>query len=410
MLTTYVKVICRRGRPLKDGNLPIVLCLTRAGKRKHVSLGMSVNEKFWDFERNCPKRNCPDRDVIMAVMDRKMAAYRAQINEYRLEDKDYTLDSLVMRVENPIVRRSFKDYIDDRIVALEEEGRLGYRQCFVELRSSIMKWRGSLDFYFSDMDVQWLRSFELYLKRRGNCGNTLGIRFRTLRTLYNRAMADRVVKRDCYPFDEFRPGRFQERTMKRAIAKDDIKRIMSLDLKTITTYHSPYLELSRDLFLFSYVSCGMSFIDMAKLTYADISEGRISYRRQKTGKTISFRLQPLAISIIDRYRRPGDAKSDYVFPILDRKLHKTEVQKRDRLHRSLRATNRALHRIGDRLGLQSGLTTYVARHSYATVLKRSGVPTSIISESLGHSSERITQIYLDSFENSQIDNALRNLL
>ena len=99
-----------------------------------------------------------------------------------------------------------------------------------------------------------------------------------------------------------------------------------------------------------------------------------------------------------------------MFPILDRKVHKTEMQKREKIHKPMKATNKALRRIGEQLGIPIDLTTYVARHSYATVLKRSGVSTAIISESLGHSSEKVTQIYLDSFENSQIDEAMKNLL
>ena len=96
--------------------------------------------------------------------------------------------------------------------------------------------------------------------------------------------------------------------------------------------------------------------------------------------------------------------------ILDRKVHKTETQIRDKVRKANKAANKALHKIEDKLALPIDLTTYVARHSFATVLKRSGVSTSIISESLGHSSEKVTQIYLDSFENEQIDNAMKNLL
>ena len=99
-----------------------------------------------------------------------------------------------------------------------------------------------------------------------------------------------------------------------------------------------------------------------------------------------------------------------MFPILDRKVHKTAIQIRDKVRKANKAANKALHKIGEKLGIPIDLTTYVARHSYATVLKRSGVSTAIISESLGHSSEKVTQIYLDSFENSQIDEAMKNLL
>ena len=90
--------------------------------------------------------------------------------------------------------------------------------------------------------------------------------------------------------------------------------------------------------------------------------------------------------------------------------HKTEQQRRNRLHKVITKVNDALKEIGKELGIPIDLTTYVARHSYATVLKRSGVSTAIISESLGHNSEKVTQIYLDSFENSQIDEAMKNLL
>ena len=113
-----------------------------------------------------------------------------------------------------------------------------------------------------------------------------------------------------------------------------------------------------------------------------------------------------AQEIIQIYQKPD---SEYLFPILD-SSHKTELQKFNRIHKSLAKTNKALKQIGEELKIPGKLTTYVARHSYATVLRRAGVSTSIISSSLGHSSEKVTQIYLDSFENKQIDEAMQNLL
>ena len=390
MLSTSVEAICYKVRALRDGTFPLMLRLTQNRKRKYLSLGLSVEERFWDFKKNQPKRNCPDREAIQTVIERKSKQYREQITQFKAEGKDYTLETLVQRVENPVRQMNFRDYLE---------------HC-----TSILHFRKTLDFYFSDIDLRWLRGYELYLRGRGNKANTIGIRMRALRMLYNRAIADKVVKRDNYPFNDFKVSEFHEQTMKRAISKEDIKRIIDLDLRTVTTCHSPYLSLGRDLFLFSYLSCGINLTDMARMRYCDIFEGRLSYHRQKTGKLISFQLQPMALDIIDKYRKPDAAPNDYVFPILDRIIHKTEVQKRDRIHKVMKATNRALRRIGEVLDIPIDLTTYVARHSYATVLKRSGVSTAIISESLGHSSEKVTQIYLDSFENSQIDEAMKNLL
>lgn len=410
MLTTSVEAICLNYRPKKDNTYPLMLRLTKSGKRKYVSLGISVKEKDWDFKKNQPKRNCLDRDAILTLIERKSKQYREQITQFKVEGKDYTLETLVQRVENPVRQMNFGEYLDYFIQQLKEENRLGYAESFKGLKSSIILYCDNLDFPFSDIDQQWLKGYEMFLIRSGKKENTVGIRFRSLRVLYNRAVSEKLVKREYYPFDDFKVSRFHEQTMKRAISKEDVKRIMSLDLRTVTTYHSPYLQLGRDLFLFSYLSCGINLTDMARLRYCDVFEGRLSYHRQKTGRLISFQLQPMALEIIEKYRKPEATPNDYVFPILDRKVHKTAVQIRDKVRKANKAANKALHRIGEQLGIPIDLTTYVARHSYATVLKRSGVSTAIISESLGHSSERVTQIYLDSFENSQIDEAMKNLL
>ena len=409
-MNTYLDVVCYRSKILADGTSPIMLRLTKDGKRKYISLHLSANQSQWDFKKNTPKRNCPDRDAILSVIERKSKQYREQITQFKVEGKDYTLETLVQRVENPVRQMNFGEYLDNLVKILKAENRYGYARNLGELKMSILHFRKTLDFYFSDIDLKWLRDYELYLRGRGNKANTIGIRFRALRMLYNRAITDRVVKRDNYPFNDFKVSDFHEQTMKRAISKEDIKRIIDLDLRTVTTYHSPYLSLGRDLFLLSYLSCGINLTDMARIRYCDILEGRLSYHRQKTGKLISFQLQPMALEIIDKYRKQDARQDDYIFPILDRRIHKTEVQKRDRIHKAMKAANHALKRIGEKLGIPISLTTYVARHSYATVLKRSGVSTAIISESLGHSSEKVTQIYLDSFENSQIDEAMKNLL
>ena len=168
-------------------------------------------------------------------------------------------------------------------------------------------------------------------------------------------------------------------------------------------------RLARDIFVFSYFGAGINFADIALLKYGNIQNGRVQYIRKKTGKPINFRLTDEMHAIISKYRRGSETDEDYIFPILDRRIHKTEQQQFDRIHKMRRNTNCWLRKIGQTVGIEH-LTTYVARHTFATVLKRSGVNIAIISESLGHSDLSTTQIYLDSFENSQIDAAMQNLL
>ena len=154
----------------------------------------------------------------------------------------------------------------------------------------------------------------------------------------------------------------------------------------------------------------MNFGDIARLRYKDIVKGRVNYSRHKTQKLLSFQLVPNALQIIEKYSKANQAQEDYIFPILNRSEHKTAQQIFNRLHKVLRKVNRELKTLGEQIGLEMPLTTYVARHTYATVLKRSGVSVALISESLGHSDLSTTQIYLDSFENSQIDAAMQHLL
>ena len=133
---------------------------------------------------------------------------------------------------------------------------------------------------------------------------------------------------------------------------------------------------------------------------------RLVYIRQKTKKLIMLPLQEKAVEIVNRYR---SSQRKYVFPVLDNR-ERTPRQIRNRIYDVLDNVNGYLADIGKELGIELKISSYVARHSYATVLKRSGVSTSVISESLGHSSERVTQIYLDSFENRQLNDAMKNLL
>ena len=151
---------------------------------------------------------------------------------------------------------------------------------------------------------------------------------------------------------------------------------------------------------------GINFIDIAFLTDANVIEGHLVYTRRKTKQLIQLPLQAKAMEIVQKYRTHT---TSYWFPIFSPE-DKTEALKRKRAAKAMRSVNYYLKNIGKKLNVSTKITTYVARHSFATVLKRSGVNTSIISEAMGHSSEKVTQIYLDSFENDQIDEAMSNLL
>ena len=402
-----VCVICYKYRTLDNGENPLMLRVTKDRKRKYLSIGISVNPKHWDFDKNQPKRNCPNKELIENIISEKTTEYRKQILEFKADEKDFSIQRLVEQVDKPLRKVTVEGYLTEIVNSLIAERRIGNSMHYKSLLNSLKKFTLTLQIPFPDINIPFLNKYESYLRSNGNSENTIGIKFRTLRATYNKAIKDNIVRKDCYPFDEFRVSRLKEETSKRAITKDEIKKLLDFDVSSITSYHCPLLKLSLDVFLFSYLGCGINLIDMANLKKENWINDRIFYRRHKTGKMINFQLQEQAIKILLKYKSSGN---EYLLPLFDQNIHITPMQKHFRIKKLTKGINKNLKKIGIALGINIPLTTYVARHTYATVLKRSGVNTSIISESLGHSSEKITQIYLDSFENSQIDEAMKNLL
>ena len=401
-----VEVVCYKSKPLKDGTFPLMLRVTKDRKRKYVSLGLSLHEKFWDFEKGKPKRNCPNKEQIERLIAAKTAEYNDLIVEMTAQQREYTVETLVSHFHNQVRCATVVELYDKLIDDMKRGDKLGNAGVYKYSRTSLLKFTGQrLQIPFSDIDAVWLRRYENWLRTSGCGDTTISQLFRTLRSVFNKAVELQLVKRDYYPFDAYKVSKFDTRTKKRAITKEDVRKVIALDL----SQGYPSERLARDIFVFSYFGAGINFADIALLKYGNVRDGRVQYVRKKTGKPINFLLTEEMRNIIVKYQQQGQTDEDYIFPILDRRVHRTEQQRYDRTHKVLTNTNRWLRKIGQRVGIEH-LTTYVARHTFATVLKRSGVNIAIISESLGHSDLSTTQIYLDSFENSQIDAAMQNLL
>ena len=402
MKTTF-EAICYKYTPLKNNELPIKLRITQNRKRRYINLGVSTKLENWDFTKNQPKPNCPDREHIEQIISDKISEYRSKVLELKSTKKEFTPSTLIAKVERKIKVSTVGELFVEHTKSLNAQKRTGYALTFAELENSMVQFVGHLDIYFSDIDITWLRRYETWLRSNGLAENTIGKRFRTLRAIYNLAIEQSFVKTEHYPFKAYKVSKLNKATAKRSISKEHINQIVGYQS------NHRYTALAVDLFTFSYLTGGINFVDMAHMKAGNLMDGRLVYTRKKTHKLIRLPLQPRAFEIIKKYLSPFYDDKDYIFPILSA-FHKTEVQKRNRIHKVITKVNKCLKKVGKELEIPIDLTTYVARHSYATILKRAGVSTSIICESLGHSSEKVTQYYLDSFENSQIDEAMKNLL
>lgn len=402
-----VDVIGENHRPSVNGEIPLSIRLTQNKKRKYIRIGININPQYWDSKKNKLKPNCPDKEYIDNIITENLSKYQKQILEFQSMGKEYTINQLINSTEKPIKNISVSDYLKSIVESLTKENKVGNATHYQALYNCLEKFTKINQLQFIDIDLPFLNRYETYLRGIGNKGNTISIKMRTLRAAYNKAIKEKVVKKDYYPFDDYNVSKLKESTPKRSITKDDIQKIISLDVKTISKRPQSLLQFSKDLFLFSYLGCGINMIDIAYLKKSNIVSNRVVYKRHKTGKQISFLLQPYALEIIQRYQDPD---RDYIFPILDDSIHSTSEQEFRRVKKITYVANKNLKKIGESINLSIPLTTYVARHSFATILKRSGINVAIISEALGHSDLKTTQIYLDSFENSQIDEAMRNLL
>jgi len=402
-----VNILCYKSKTLANGENPLVIRICKDGKKKYQSLGVSVKPEFWDFKKNRPKANCPNKELILKIILEKETEYQKQILEFKSEEKDFTASTLLDAKADKITYKTVSDFYTEYIQYLKSIGKIGTAKAYNDSFNSLKRFTNNkLDFYFNEINLQWLNNYEKWL-RSNQCKETsLSVFFRTLRSLFNKAVANKYVKAEAYPFKDFKISKFDTTTEKRAIPKESNKQIMNVCLEE----DGKYIQLSKDLYVFSYLCGGINFTDMANLQYCNITEGRLSYIRQKTGKKIAIPICAEAMQVVNKYRKDSVCSDDYVFPILDKSKHITEQQKYNRKHKVLGHVDKYLKIISAKAGINTNLTSYVARHSFASVLKRSGVNIALISEALGHSDLATTQIYLDSFENSQIDAAMANLL
>ena len=291
----------------------------------------------------------------------------------RSKQKSFTPTSLINSA-NSIAPKTLDEMFWHIIDGLRSSNKLGNAKVYHDTYNLLLRYTklSKLEFPISDITIEWLNSLEKWLITEKYKSISISVRFRTLRSVFNKAIEMNAVSKADYPFDSFKVSKFSTKTKKRAVTKDDIKKIMSLSLD-----HKCFLmQLSRDIFVFSYLHGGINLTDIANLKYNNIVSNRIEYVRQKTGQDIAIPLFDEGEVIINKYRLV-EPNSAYIFPILNDKNHKSAQQKYNRIHKCTGHINKHLKSIGELAKIDTTLTTYVARHTYATALKRSGVNTSI---------------------------------
>ena len=307
----------------------------------------------------------------------------------------FTADDIVIRFHDSGQEPSFNDYIRQQIVRLKRLGKIRTSETYTAALKSFSSFMKGSDMLFGELNSDLLMEYEAYLKNRGNSPNTISFYMRILKAVYNRAVENGLTGQRNL-FKSVYTG--VEKTLKRAIHLNDIRRIKRLDLSL-----KPHLDFARDMFLFCFYTRGMSFVDMAYLKKGDIANGILTYRRKKTGQQLFIRWEKCMQEIIDKY--PVN-ETEFLLPVITERDKEYRKQYTNALHR----VNTLLKKIGEMLDLPIPLTMYVARHSWASIAKNHNVPVSVISEGMGHDSENTTQIYLASLDTAVVDKANKKIL
>ena len=231
-MSTTINVVCYKSKVLKNNELPLMLRVCKDGKRKYESLGISLNPKYWDFKANKPTAQCPNREYIEKLIAEKKRAYADKVIELKAMANEFTATTLMEKVNKPIRRKTVKDMFDLYIQQLVSANRLRYADMYKLTMNSLLKFNKHLNIPFSDVDVTWLKKYELWLQAQGLAINTIGTRFRHLRVIYNLAIDEKVVKREYYPFDTFKVSKLNQIPAKRSISKDAILKVLNYEGKT----------------------------------------------------------------------------------------------------------------------------------------------------------------------------------
>lgn len=379
----------------KEGTLFYQVIHNRIARQIHTGLKLFPAE--WDTLHSeiilSTVTNKSRRDYLLSLKN-ALAEDRVRLEGIiaRLErtGSAYTSDKLVELYCTSTYSKGFISFANNLIKELTQVGKKRTAETYMTTLNSFMRFRKEKDILLEEVDSNLMMGYENYLKSTGICPNTTSYYMRNLRAIYNRAVEKELtVQRSPFKYVYTGIGK----TVKRAISLEEIRCIQELDL-TI----SPSLAYARDIFMFAFYTRGMSFIDMAFLKKKDLQNGILSYRRQKTGQQMFIKWEKPMQEIIGKYDTLG---TPYLLPI----IRDLEVDGRKQYKKAAHLVNAKLKKLGIQLELSVPLTTYVARHAWASIAKSKNISISVISEAMGHDSENTTRIYLASLDTSLIDKA-----
>lgn len=382
-----------------DETFAVKLRIYFNGKKKLYSLGIDLNESDFDIIKNSTPRK-----KELKVIQQKLFTFQNRANEVLTKLNPFSFDAFERgyfadREIYSDVYTAFDNHIRD----LTERGRIATAESYTSAKVSLQSFKN--DIQFSDINKSFLNRYEKWMLNDGKAITTIGIYLRSLRTIYN---LQESVNPNLYPFGDKKHQYSipESRNIKKALQPDEIAKIFHAELNgTIEKY--------RDLWIFLFLANGMNVVDMCNLKHANIENDKITFVRQKTKNTkrtkskTQVHITPQLKAIINKHGTKSLNKDAYLFPFFSNKMN--DEQKHATRQQATKMINKYMKLLAKELDIKSPVTTMVARHSFATTLKRANVNTETISEMMMHTSVATTKNYLASLDTESIEEASSHL-
>lgn len=370
--------------------------LTHLRQVKQITTKIHLHPKNWDSNNTQIIFTDSTSYLLQCKIDRDLDRLKKIICKMDTECANYTVNEIIEKFHQTNSDYTITDFFTKQIQKLKNDNRRRTARNYNKTLKSLKAFMKNTDSTFNIVTEQFVESYNTFLIQRGVVRNTISFYMRIFRSVYNKAVTQKIVEQT-FPFKNVYTG--VDKTRKRAVTETVISQLLSIDLKK-----SKALQFARDLFIFSFYTRGMAFVDIVFLKKSNIQNGYITYVRHKTGQELTIKIETKLQNIINRYEKKD---SPYVFPILN-----TEDGNKaySQYEIALNYYNRQLKRLSNFLEPNINLSSYTPRHTWATTARNKNVPLSIISAGMGHSSERTTLIYLTKIENSVIDEVNKTII
>lgn len=398
------RFVCLTGKDLKGGLHPIRLQLIHNLKVERYSTGEACTIEQWDADAGRMKPRAKGAAQVNGVLS-EMEGRVKDIVDTLVVHRALSLDNFKAHYRKPNAAGDVLAFIADLVEDMESKGKAGNAATYRNTARVLRRFTEGRELPFANLTAATLEAFDEHLRAAGCTGGGISVYMRTLRAAVGKAIKARLMHRDQYPFETKLSSGYAIADLSSEINPRPLSDTDMDKVKRFPIDEHPHLANTVRVFLFSYYSGGMNFADIARLKPSDMTkDGRIVYKRQKTKRKgrdaeLSFNVSEPVAAILAAFDGHG---GPYLFPFLGSE-HVTEKQRKTRIDKCLKRVNRELKEVAEVLGMDSTLTTYVARHTFATTLNWKDVSVEVISQRMGHKSIATTRAYLKRLPNKVLD-------